>query len=169
MESRQALHGFTLIEVLTVLAIIASIAAVIGYYSFVWIQTSRLKEAAQQVIVDLQRARSQAQLTSEDSRVALCSPITTACNPTSASQTYVTSWGAGGTGAMSGLKTLPYGVTIQSTVGTAGSGYISYTAPYAETSATGLVWQLNSPSSRVAPLFVRVVGVTGKVSLSATN
>lgn len=161
--------GFTLLELLTVIAIIGVMAAVLGYYSFVWVQTSRLREAAQQVVSDIQRARSQAQLTSENSQVALCSTISTACVPASTNKVYTTSWGSGGTGAGSGTRTLPYSITLTSVSTAPSSGYLSYSAPYAETDASGPVWKVTSPSSAVKPLYIKVVGVTGKVSLGATN
>ncbi len=162
-------QGFTLLQTLVVMAIIGMLASVLGYYSYVSVQAGRLREAAQQVVVDIQRARSQAQQTSENSQVALCATISTSCVPAATNRVYTVRWGAGGTGAGSGTRTLPYNITLTSVATAAGSGYLAYTAPYAETEATGPVWQVTSPASAVRPLYIKVVGVTGKVSLGATN
>lgn len=161
--------GFTLIELLVVMGIIGIMIGVLAYYSFVWVQTSRLREAAQQVVTDLQRARSQAQLTSWNSELSLCATIASNCVSTAGNTSYLRRWGIGGTGPGTGQATLPYNIMLTNVQTSPGSGYIKYSAPYAETDATGLIWKVTSPSSAVKPLYIKVVSITGKVVLSATN
>lgn len=46
---------------------------------------------------------------------------------------------------------------------------MTYTAPYSEIDAPiGTIWTLTSPVAGIAPIYIKVVGVTGKVSLSAS-
>lgn len=159
-----ARQGFTLLELLVVMAIVGTLIGVIGYFSYRWTQTTRLREAAYQVVTDLRRARSQAQLTSSGSVLTLCASTTSICgtNAAAPSPVYAAAWGGSGSGA----RTLPYGVKIGNAVG---NNALTYTAPYAEVDApTGTVWTLTSPVTGIAPIYIKVVGVTGKVSLSAS-
>lgn len=158
--------GVTLIEMLMVLVIIGIIAAIIGYNVRQGVQKSRLQETTMQVINDLRQARSKAQLTSQNAVVMLCPTGTIGCAVNSPSKVYSTSW-ASSSGSNTGVeRTLPYNITIAPAPGASYPSQISYSAPNAETTGSGTVWQVTSPSASIPPLFIKVVGVTGRVILS---
>lgn len=145
----RATGGFTLLEILVVIAIIGILAAAFGWNLLRSIRSAQLREAATQVASDLRRARSAAQ--KESVNVPIDLPL-----PGSETQYRV------GTQ----VYTLPHGVRLVCRENCADGGF-AYTAPYAELDrATGRAVTLRSPAENVAPLEIRIVGVTGKVMLT---
>ena len=150
--------GFTIIELLVVMVIVGAVTGAL----FVNLNRNRnraqLREAALQVVTDLNRARAKAQQTSSGSVVQLASQT--------GATGYTTQW-AGASSATS--RTLVNGVIAETvSPATAAGRTISYAAPYAEIDGVGNVWKFTGKGS-IDPLYVKVVGVTGKVILSATQ
>ncbi|WP_034360723.1 pilus assembly FimT family protein [Deinococcus phoenicis] len=148
---RRAQTGFTLLEVLVVLAIVGILMGIFGWGLVRSIRTAELREAATQVATDFRRARSQAQRGSADTSLIL---------PTSTASAAYTASGV--------AKTLPSNVTMvcKTNCGSGATTTITYQAPYGELGATGSVFTIKSPTNGIGDLEVRIVGVTGKVILT---
>ncbi|WP_425145755.1 pilus assembly FimT family protein [Deinococcus sp.] len=155
--------GFTLLELLIVIAIIGVLSGVLFYFSARAVYATQLRDGAIQVLTDLRQARSQAQRNTQGTTVTLDSTSTLAA-PKSA---YTTCWGT------CPLTTLPVNRALGNLIRVAPytsvnpASSISYKAPYGEVSAIGIVWEISS--ARIPTKFyVKTVGVTGKVVLSAS-
>ncbi len=152
-------QGFTLIEILVVLALIGIIGGV-AFNS--WLGASQrgaVRSAATQIAADLERARSSARRYNTDAS------FTRGTN--ALKYTLVTNGNSSNIDMPPGTET-----TVQNGTLTAGSLIVTYTAPNAELDATSItttpeikVSLTNQPS--VPPIYVKVIGVTGKVVLSA--
>ncbi|GGM17995.1 pilus assembly FimT family protein [Deinococcus aerophilus] len=149
-------QGFTLLEILVVLAIIGILMGIFSVNLIKSIRTAELREAATQVATDLRWARSQAQRGSTD--IVLVLPGS-AGNTTYKVDTVT--------------KTLPNNVRVicKTTCGSGTTTNVTYQAPYGElgAGATGSVYTLRSPVSGINDLEIRIVGVTGKVILTAAG
>lgn len=147
---RAGAEGFTLLEILVVLAIIGILAGIFGWNLIRSIRSAELREATAQVATDLRRARSQAQRGSANMQVKWSQN----------SDGEATAYSVNGSS-----RALPHNVRFTCSSGcSAGAGNKSFTymAPYGEMDATGTVLKFTSPAN-VLPLEIRVVGVTGKV------
>ncbi len=149
-------NGFTLLEILVVLAIIGILMGIFSINLIRNIRTAELREAAAQIATDLRRARSQAQRGNAD--VVLVLPGT-AGNTTYKVDTVT--------------KTLPNNVKVfcKTTCGSGTTTNVTYQAPYGElgAGATGSVYTIRSPMSGINDLEIRIVGVTGKVLLTGAG
>lgn len=144
--------GFTLLELIIVIAIIAIIAGIFGNNLIRSIRAAELREAANQVASDFRRARSQAQRGSAD---------------------VVVDWTLDAGGKISSYRVAGQSRPVANRVSmsctpSCGSGSstinkVTYTAPYGELGATGNVFTLRSPMTSLPSIEVRIVGVTGKV------
>lgn len=145
-------QGFTLIEILTVLAVL-SIALMIGApLGISALRQSQLRDGATQVVTELQRLRSLAQ---RDSARITLSLSTSNPNTYTLTQNSVTQ-----------TRTLPH--NLQLTPYDPAAPTATFDAPYAKlTPNSGLVWVVAAAGSP-KKLYVKLVGVTGKVVLSAT-
>ena len=154
-------HGFTLLELLVVMTIVGILIAIVISSSLTTQRRSQLRDAAVQLIADLNQARGLSSRTSVDTAVALCvsgSACTATSGPTT---TYQNAW----TGAGSGIRILPNGIKVA--VYSSSANKITYAAPNGEVSTNGILWQLSSPTISDV-YYVKAVGVTGKVIFSAT-
>ncbi|GAA0497660.1 pilus assembly FimT family protein [Deinococcus depolymerans] len=147
-RARQA--GFTLLELLIAMAILAIVAGIFSFSLLGTYRASQVREAAAQLTADLRQARSDALRTGQSASV------TVAAN--SAAYTFTR---AGTPQA----RTLPNGVTLTSVVG---ASNVIYTAPTGTTGGNGTTWTLTSPGG-TRSLKVKVIGITGKVMIDATN
>ena len=152
--------GFTLTELLIVISI-AGILMFVGFTAYQRsILSNRVQDASLQLAVDLRKARSLSQRQS----------VNTSLTFTSASGSAVSTYSLNLPSGAASI-TLPNAVTMTCVLGCTSSGLqsIIYKTPFGEMSSSigGFVLQLNSPVSGISPRFVKVVGVTGKVMVSA--
>ncbi|ULH16793.1 type II secretion system GspH family protein [Deinococcus sp. KNUC1210] len=156
---RRTLQGFTLLEVLVVIAIIGILAGALVALSARNYRKSQLRDGAVQLMTDLNRARSLAQRSSFDSTVQIMGQLG------APSSTYTTLWGGGATPV---TRSLPTSVQVAPLSSAASARTLTYSAPYAETDSIGTLWEVSSSGSSDR-LYLKAVGVTGKVILSASN
>lgn len=159
----RTVQGFTLLEVLIVVVIVGIVTAVLVAFSSDSYRKTQLRDGATQLVADLNRARGQAQRSSTDSTVALTGTVG---NPNAA---YTTTWGGAvaGVAAMPVSRSLAIPVRVSPYNNTYFPNTITYSAPYGEINAIGILWEVSSLSTS-AKLYIKSVGVTGKVILSAT-
>ncbi|MFD2608375.1 Tfp pilus assembly protein FimT/FimU [Deinococcus taklimakanensis] len=145
--------GLTLLEMLVVLAILGIIAGIFYMNLMNSIRQQDVRNAAYQLVTDLRRARTDAQKTGQPVTVRIV-------NSTSSYARQVA-------GAAEQTRTLERGVTVQSTGAAASSLAVTYQPPYGTLAATGTTWRVQSPANPNIRQFVKIVGVTGKVMISA--
>ncbi|MVN85391.1 type II secretion system protein GspH [Deinococcus sp. HMF7620] len=142
-------QGFTLLELLVVMAILGILAGVLGLNLLSSYRASQLREAASQLSGDLRQARSDTLKTGQSVGI----------NITLNSTAYTVTRGAGAQ-----TRTLPSGVVVAEKVG---ETEVTYQAPTGTIGGNGVVWTLRHPGGR--QIKVKVVGITGKVMIDATN
>ncbi|UQN05551.1 Tfp pilus assembly protein FimT/FimU [Deinococcus sp. QL22] len=149
--SARAQSGFTLLELLVVIAIIGILSGVMGFSLMGMLRRTEVRNAAAEVMADLRLARVNAQKT------GLPSPVTI-INGTGSYTAQIRP------GALQ-TRTLDSGVTLQA-VSSATALKVIYRAPFGTVDTIGLVWEVRSRATQVPPLYIKVVGITGKVILS---
>ncbi|ANE44053.1 pilus assembly FimT family protein [Deinococcus puniceus] len=136
---------------LVVIAIIGILCGVLGFSLMGMMRRTEVRNAAAEVMADLRLARVNAQKTGVSSPVAIIDgtgSYTAQVRP----------------GALQS-RTLDSGVTLKAVSSNAPLKVIYY-APFGTVATTGLVWEVRSPAAQVPPLYIKVVGITGKVMLS---
>lgn len=147
-------NGFTLLELLIVISIIGIIAAVLFTNLMRSIRSAEVRDAANQVVADLRRARSQAQRGSDTFTLILPGA--------SGGKTYT----------VSGVsKTIPNTMTIscRSNCGSATTVAVNYSAPYGEMNDPGKIFAIRSSYSGVSGFDIKIFGVTGKIVLTQAS
>lgn len=153
-RAKHARAGFTLLEMLMVLVILGILTGVMAFNLLGNLRRTEVRNAAAQVMNDLRLARMNAQKT------GLVSPVTIV-NGTGG---YTAQTNAGAVQ----IKTLENGVTLWATTSTNGF-QVAYRPPFGTLDTIGLVWEVRSRAAQVPSLYIKVVGVTGKVILSESR
>ena len=143
------ISGFTLIEMLLVIVIIAIMTSIAFFSLLRSFQQTALREAAVQVAADLKKSRLNAQKTGQLATLTI-TPNTSSYSMQTGTATPI-------------IRQLPKRIVITNAVGVAN---ISYQPPYGTLAAGGVTWQLVNPSNPDLRLFIKITGITGKVSIS---
>ena len=152
MNAHSPRSGSTLVEILVVLAILGILMGLFGLTLLRSLRQNQLREAASQLAGDLRRSRADAQNSGQASTLTL----------DSAKTRYTRVVGAGAPQALD----VPNGVTVTAVEG---GPSVTYRPPFGTLGADGAVWEVQSPASADLRLYVKVVGITGKVMISATQ
>lgn len=160
---RRHAPGFTLLEILIVLAILGILMGIFGLSYMRSIRAAEVREGANQIAADLRAARASAQRQSQNASLRWADGM-------AALTTYsilIPSAPAAQT------RTLPRGVTFRCVTNggcpaaSAGVRTLTYSAPYGEMTSTisGTRFVVESQTPNIPSIEVRVVGVTGRVML----
>ncbi len=154
MTRRELNRGFSLLELLLVVAIIGVLGAIATPTFRRSTDAARLNEAAAQIAADLQRVRSSAQRTNQNATFALTS---------GSPQRYTLT-----ISGVSTTRTLPTNVQVATTPAPL---TLTYFAPFGERERAGTPaptarLDLTLRNRTLPPRYVKVVGVTGKVYVS---
>lgn len=150
-------HGFTLIEILIVLAILGILMGIFGLSYLRSIRAAEVREGANQIAGDLRAARASAQRRSAPGAFKWAG----AGNLTG----YTVEIPSGTTTPKT--ATLPRGVTFKCLDGCPAAQTLTYNAPYGEMTSTinGTRFIVESQTPNIPSIEVRVVGITGRVML----
>ncbi len=142
-----------MLELLVVMAIIGIVAGVLGFSLLNNLRRTQLQDAAAQLSADLRQTRTNAQktgLVSALTVVAGGSTYTAQTRPTEAQ-----------------ARTLDHGIML--VPASTSLSTVQYRPPFGTLASNGAMWELRSPTAWIPSLFIKVVGVTGKVMISATR
>lgn len=150
-------HGFTLLEILIVLAILGILMGIFGMSYLRSIRAAEVREGANQIAADLRAARSAAQRRS--------SPGTFRWAGVGSLTGYTVEIPSGTATPKTAI--LPRGVTFRCLDGCPTSRTLTYSAPYGEMTTTinGSRFIVESQTPNIQAVEVRVVGITGRVML----
>ncbi|ADY25296.1 pilin, type IV, putative [Deinococcus proteolyticus MRP] len=141
-------QGMSLLELLIVMAVVGILLS-IGWGNYnraIW--ANEVTEQANMLARDLNASRSAAQRESQNITLSFSS----------------NNYTFGPEGTPGTRRVLSNGITLQCITNCVGT--LTYQAPFATLNdAMGRVYRLSSPHGGVAPVEVRVVGVTGKVNV----
>ena len=140
--------GFSLIELLIVIAIMGILAAMGTALQQRAVQRARIQSATAQLAADLERARSSAQKSNTSASLSVASTTAHSYSLT-----------------LNGQATT-IDLPSQTQVQVAAPLSITYTAPFGEVATTAM-FTVRAVGSSLPPLYVKVIGVTGKVVQSA--
>ena len=162
-SSRALQSGFTLLEMLIVLAVLGILFAV-GLTTFA--QQSRqtlIRQAAVQIQADLEQLRSSSIRYNRDFEFRWANA---SLNGYSIDVNDPVTAGA----VINRNRVLPDGIEIDIAGSTPTTVSISYSSPLAVVTAAPPVFRVRiANSTSTNPLFIKIIGVTGRVAISATN
>ncbi|THF68123.1 type II secretion system protein GspH [Deinococcus sp. Arct2-2] len=145
--------GFTLLELLVVMTIIGIVAGVLGFSLLNNLRRTQLQSAAAQLSADLRLTRTNAQKTGLMSAVTVVAGGTTYTAQTRPTQAQTRS-------LENGITLVPDSSSLTT---------VKYYPPFGTLATTGTLWELRSPTTWIPSVFLKVVGVTGKVMISAAR
>lgn len=155
--------GFTLIEILIVLAILGVLMGIFGLSYLRSLRAAEVREGANQIAADLRAARASSQRQSQNASLSWADGMVALTTYSVALPSVTTPQ----------TRTLPRGVTFRCVTGggcpTALGGVrtLTYSAPYGEMTTTinGTRFIVESQTPNIPSIEVRVVGVTGRIML----
>ncbi len=145
-------QGFSLLELLLVITIIAILSGVLFFSLIRSVHQNQLREASIQLSADLRKARLNAQKTGLDNTLEITDNSSDYTLKTG-TQTPIT-------------RELPYGIKIFKVLAVT---KIVYHPPYGTLDTNGSIWRISRSDSNDPQLFIKTVGITGKVIISASQ
>lgn len=151
-------QGFTLLELLIVIGLITILGTIFGMGLMGQVRNARVRDAAQTLATQIQSLKSVAVKTSQGTSLvwSTVDPKTYTLNRAGTPTNYTLPNAA----KVSCIAVAPIACPTNNT--------LSFLAPAGE-SSTGLVLKVESTSGTANPVYIKVVGLTGKVVLSASE